>query len=145
MDKSSLNRKLIGAVGVIFGLLTLISLLVIDRNKFIIPVSDIFIIKYSIIISIINGGLWFTIFGILILTEALPNPADAKNEIEYRQIRAKGFLLGTLSASPFFISFFATILVLSTSNLWKILGGGALVYVAWSVYSNVRILMSKRK
>lgn len=145
MNKSSLNNKLVGTMGIIFGLLALSSLLVFDRSKLIIPVSDMFIVKYSLMILVINGGLWFTIFGILILTESLPNPANARTEIEYRQIKARGFLIGTLSASPFLISFFATVFVLSTSNFWKIIGGGVFVYVAWSLYSNIRTLTSKRK
>lgn len=144
MDESNYGNKLKGAVGVIFGLVFLSSLLIIDKSKLIIPVSNLFLVRYFIVICIINAALWLIIAGALFLMGSL-DPANAKDKAEYKEIKAKRVLLNAVLISPFFISFFTTIFVLSAGILWKVLGGGALVYVAWSVYSNIRVLMSKGK
>jgi hypothetical protein len=144
MCDSKPNNKLIGVLGIIFGLLCLGSFLVIDRSKLIIPVSNLFLVKYSIIICIINAGLFFTVAGVLI-SLGIFVPGHDKMNIEYKEIKAKGTLLSAFILSPFLLSFFTTIFVMSESVLWKILGSLALIYIAWVLYSNVRVLKIGRK
>jgi hypothetical protein len=142
-DREYINRS-IGVGAIIFGFLSLSSLFVADMSKIIIPVSEIFIVNYSILIAIINVSLWFIISGLWILRGGF-KAGDAKNKIEYEETKARRHVLGTILLSPFLISFFTTIIVASTSTFWKILGILALIYVSSQFYLKVRILTSKRR
>jgi hypothetical protein len=141
MREAEANNKLVGMIGIILGAVFLSSLFFIDRNKLIIPVSELFFVKYFILISMINGGLCFVIAGVWIFMGGVLNPAYVKTKIE----KAKRYILSILLLSPFLISFFTTIFVVSTSNFWKILGSLALAYVVWLLYTNVRVLLLKAK
>ena len=122
-----------------FGLLCLGSLFAGDNTKLIIPVSDLFPVKYFVVICIINGGLYFIAAGALIFMGIFV-PAYARTNTEYKETKAKGVLLSVLLLSPFLLSLFTTIFTMSESILWKILGSLAFIYIVWLLYPNVRIL-----
>lgn len=144
MRESETNSKLIGLIGIILGLVCLAALLVVDNRKLIIPDSKLFLVKYFLMICIINGGLYFVVAGILIFIGLLV-PANSKTIIEYKANKAKGVLFSVLVSSPFWISLFATIYSMSKSTFWKISGGIACFYIIWLLYSNVKELITLRK
>jgi len=139
MNESKHNYKLIGTVGIVFGLIGLGSFLVGDNSKLIIPVSDIFFIKYFVVICIINSSLYFIFAGILIY-RGICVPAYAETKVQLKKTKAKGFLLSLFFLSPSVLSLFTTIFTMAESMLWKILGSLAFIYISWLLYSNVRIL-----
>jgi hypothetical protein len=135
----SKNYKLIGIIGIIFGLIGLGSFLIGDNSKLVIPVSNIFCIKYFLVICIINSSLYFIVAGILIY-RGIFVPAYTVTKVQLKKTKAKGFLLSLFFLSPSVISLFTTIFIMAETLLWKILGGLAFIYVSWLLYSNVRML-----
>lgn len=144
MRDSKSNNKLIGILGIVFGLICFCSFLAGDNTKLIIPISNLFLVKYFMVISIINGGMYFIIAGLVILSGIFA-PSYAKTKIEHKKTKAKGLLFSVFLLSPFLLSFFATIFSMSQNVFWKILGSLALIYITWLVYSNVRILRMRRQ
>jgi hypothetical protein len=140
MNESKHNYKLIGTFGLIFGLIGLVSFFIGDNSKLIIPVSNIFFVKYFIIICIINGSLYFIVAGILIY-RGIYVPAYAETTVKLNKTKAKGFLLSLFFLSPSVVSLFTTIFTMAETMLWKILGSLAFIYISWLLYSNVRILI----
>jgi len=129
MNPTNLTTKIIGALGIIFGLLVFSALIILDWRKLIIPVSDIFVVKYTIVIFLINGGVWFLLVGVLVLIgRFIP-------QTQYE--KARNNLLGMLLASPFFISFLTTIFTLASTVVWKIIGWAALIYILYLVYHSL--------
>jgi len=139
MKHSNSSNKLIGALGIVFGLLCLGSFLAGDNTKLIIPSTHIFLVKYFVVISMINGGLYFIVAGVLIY-RGIFVPAYAKTNTEHKQTKAKGILLSLFLLSPFLLALFTVIFTIAKSVLWKILGSLALIYIIWLLYSNVRTL-----
>ena len=136
------NNKLIGILGMVLGFICLGSFLAIDNNKLIIPVTSFFLAKYFPIILIVNCGIYLIIFGILNLTGVLV-PYYSKTITKYE--RAKHHLLGIILSIPVWISMSSVIFVVSESMIWKILGSLALIYIAWLLYSSVKVLKKGHK
>jgi len=132
MNRTNLTTKIIGALGIVFGLLVFSAFIILDWRKLIIPVSDIFVVKYTLVIMFINGGVWSLVVGVLVFF-GLFIP-----ETEYE--KARNSLLGWLLASPFFISFFTTIFTLASTVIWKIIGWAALIYLLYDVYDSAKKL-----
>ncbi len=65
MRKSKTKNKLVGVFGVLFGILCVLPVVIFDSGKFIIDDSPYFFVKYFIVITFINSGLYFIVFGIL--------------------------------------------------------------------------------
>jgi len=129
MNPTNLTTKIIGGLGIVFGLLVFSALIILDWGKLIIPVSDIFVVKYAIVIMLTNGGIWSLVVGILVfIGRFIP-------QTEYE--KARNNLLGMFLASPFFISFFMTIFTLATTAVWKIIGWAALIYILYQAYDSV--------
>jgi len=144
MIESKHNYRLKGILGIVFGLLCLGSFLIGDNTKLVIPISDIFLVRYFVVICILNGGLYFIVAGILILRGVFV-PRLAETNSEYKEVRAKGILISLVLLSPFLISLFTTIFTVSETNFWKVLGSLVFIYVVWLLYSNLRILRVSRK
>lgn len=144
MNESKHNYKLIGTVGIIFGLIGLGSFLVGDNSKLIIPVSNIFFVKYFVVICIINSSLYFIVAGILIY-RGICVPAYAETKVQLKKTKAKGFLLSLFFLSPSVLTLFTTIFTMAETMLWKILGSLALIYIAWLLYSSVKVLKKEHK
>ena len=142
MQNSISKRKLIGILGIILGLLCLGSFFAIDRSKLIIPISSLILVKYLIVIGIINFGFSLIIFGVLNYIEVLI-PYYTEGITKYE--KAKNILFSIVLLVPFWLSFFTTIFVMSKTMLWKILGGLALIYIAWLLYSSVKVLKKGHK
>ena len=137
MNSTSLSTKIIGVFGIIFGLLVLSTLIIADWSKLIVPVSDIFLVKYTIVIMLINAGMVFLVVGVLIFFGVfIP-------QTEYE--KARNNLVVMLLASPFFISFFTTIFTLASTAVWKIIGWAALIYILYLVYDSARKLKKGRE
>jgi len=137
MKFSTSNNKFIGILGIILGILCISSILAIDSNKLIIPVTSFFLARYFLIILIINCGVYLITFGILNFVGVLV-PYYSERITKYE--RAKHNLLAIILSLPALLSFFSVILLVSRTLFWKILGSLALVFIAWLLYSNLRIL-----
>ena len=142
MTESKKQNKAIGCVGVITGILCLTGLLVIDSAKLIIPISDSFLVRYFLYITILNAGVYFLVAGILAYNGNLL-AKQPNHPTEYRKLKAKGFLFSAVVLSPFLVSLFTTIFTVAHSPLWKVLGACGLICVCYQVYSNV-VVFAKR-
>ena len=142
MQNSISKRKLIGILGIILGLLCFGSFFAIYRSKLIIPISSLILVKYLIVIGIINFGFSLIIFGVLNYIEVLI-PYHTEGITKYE--KAKNILFSIVLLVPFWLSFFTTIFVISKTMLWKILGSLALIYIAWLLYSSVKVLKKEHK
>lgn len=142
MQNSILKRKFIGILGIILGLLCFGSFFAIDRSKLIISISSLILVKYLIVIGIINFGFSLIVFGVLNYIEVLI-PYYTEGITKYE--KAKNILFSIVLLVPFWLSFFTTIFVMSKTMLWKILGSLALIYIAWLLYSSVKVLKKGHK
>jgi len=134
------KNKLHGIIGILIGLLCFCSFLIGDNNKLIIQTTDFLLIKYFIVITIANGGILFIIFGILTcMSIVVPYYSEGITKYE----KAKNNLLSVIITIPFWFSFFITIFNMSSTFLWKILGGLALIYMVWLTYSSINILKNR--
>jgi hypothetical protein len=137
MKTSTLKNKLIGILGIIFGLACLSPLFAVEKSKLIMQTSEFFLVKYYVIIVSINGGLGFIIFGILIyLGILIPYYFIGRNDYE----KAKHDLLGVIFSVPFLTSTTSVVFVMSRTHLFKILWIFVLMYIAWIFFSTLRIL-----
>lgn len=142
MQKFKSKSKVIGTLGIILGLLCFGSFFAIDRSKLIIPVSSLILVKYIIIIGIINFGFLLIIFGVLNYIEFLiPYYTEGINKYE----KAKNILFSIVLLIPFWSSFFTTIFVISKTMLWKILGSLAMIYITWLLYRSFKVLKKAHK
>ena len=142
MQNFKSKSKVIGILGIILGLLCFGSFFAIDRSKLIIPVSSLILVKYIIIIGIINFGFLLIIFGVLNYIEVLiPYYTEGINKYE----KAKNILFSIVLLIPFWSSFFTTIFVMSKTMLWKILGSLAMIYITWLLYCSVKVLKKAHK
>ena len=132
MNSPTLNNKLIGVLGIIFGLFAFSPFIITDGSKLIVPVSDIFLVRYCVVIMLINGGVAFLIGGIL----AFFGLFIARTEYE----KGRNNLLAMLVLSPFFISLLTTVLTQARTLFWNIAGWTALICLLWHVYNNAKKL-----
>ncbi len=139
MRNVTVNYKLIGIIGIIFGLIGLGSFFVGDNSKLVIPVSNIFFVKYFMVICIINSSHYFIVAGILIY-RGICVPAYAETKVQLKKAKTKGFLLSLFFLCPSLLSLFTTIFTMAETMLWKILGGLALIYIAWLLYTSLEVL-----
>lgn len=136
------KNKLIGILGIVFGLACFLPLVTIENSKLIMQKSVPFLVKYFVIIVLLNGGLGFIVFGILIYIGILvPYYLVGKDEHE----KAKHNLLGVIFSVPFLISTTTVIFVMSRTNLFKIIWIFALVYIAWILLSSLKILKTRSR
>ena len=127
-----MNNKIIGIIGVVFGLLAFSPFFIGDRSKLIVPVSDILLVKYFIVVLFVNGGLFFLLGGILaFLGLSIPRTKYEK---------ARNSLIAMAFLSPFLLSFLTTIFTQAKALFWKIAGWATLLYLLLFVYDNVRTL-----
>jgi len=132
MNSPTVNNKVIGVLGIIFGLFAFSPFVITDGSKLIVPVSDIFFVRYCVVISLINGGVTFLVAGIL----AFFGLFIPRTEYE----KGRNNLLAMLLLSPFFISLLTTVLTQARTLFWKIAGWSALICLLWLVYNNAKKL-----
>ena len=137
METPSLKNKVIGMLGIVFGMVCFLPLVAGERGKLILRSYDLFIVKYSLIIVFINGSLLFIIFGVLIyLGIIVPYYSADKSKYE----RAKYNLLLIVLSLPFWLSISIAIFAMGRSSVLKILWIFVLIYIAWILVSSVKIL-----
>lgn len=142
METPSLKDKLIGMLGIVFGLVCFLPLVAGERGKLILRAYDLFIVKYSLIIVFINGGLLFIIFGVLIyLGIVVPYYSAYKSKYE----RAKHNLLLIVLSLPFWVSISIVIFAMGRSSALKLLWIFVLIYIAWILVSSAKILRSSSR
>ena len=135
------KNKIIGIIAVVFGLFCFTPFLVSDKGKLIINESTCFLAKYFIVITFVNGGLFFVILGIFIL-RGLLTPYYCVAATEYD--KAKTQLFGVVIGIPFWISSTATIFSMSKGIFWKSLWFLALIYILWLFISSIIDLRKAR-
>ena len=136
------GNKIIGIVGMLFGLFCFFALVVCDKSKLIFYDAELFLVRYFLVIALINGGIGFIVFGALIYFGFLmPYFAKEKNRYE----KAKHNALGLMISIPIWISTSAAVFMMSESIMWKTLWSLALIYIAWLLYSSVKVLQKGHK
>jgi len=137
MRYSTSNNKLIGMLGIIFGLLCFVPLFSVDKSKLIIHDSNHFLVRYIMVIGFINAGVYFIVFAALNYIGILV-PYYSKFITKYD--KAKNHLIGIVLSLPFWVSISTTVFMMSESIMWKTLWGLALIYIAWLFCSSVQAL-----
>lgn len=131
------STKLVGTLGIFAGVLCLLSFAVGDNSKLIIPISKVFLVKYFVVIALVNGGIMFIGLGFLTYVGFLV-PYYSK-DITDREI-AKNNVLCIALLVPFWVSLFSTIFILAGSVFWKVLGGALFVYIAHLFSSGIKVI-----
>jgi hypothetical protein len=139
MRDSLFHPKILGIVSIIFGVTGLVGFFWGGVDQMVIPTSDIFLVKYSIIIAVTTGGLYFIVLGIFIYRGILKSYYSGRPNYE----KAKTDLFTGLFSIPFVISLNFIIYAIANNFFWKLLGLLMIVYCCWSIYSNVRILRNR--
>ena len=136
------GHRATGVFGIIVGLLCLASLFAIDSNKLAIPNSDFFLVKYFLLILMVNGGLFFILFGILYLKGlAVPYYSHAITRYE----KAKNNLFAVIFSIPLWVSFLTTIYIVAERVFWKIFAGFLLISIGWLFYSSFVVIRRTHK
>lgn len=123
-----------GIISIVMGLACFTPFLFSDVTNLIVNESNIFIVKYSLIILLINGGLYFITLGMLILKGEIVPFICAHDKID----KIKNSLLGTLFMVPAFLSISLLIFELSNSMAWKVIWSFIVVAILISLYSDIR-------
>jgi predicted neutral ceramidase superfamily lipid hydrolase len=139
MKDSLPNNKVVGVIGVIFGSIGIASLFIGDINDLVIPLSDIFFVKYAVIIGILNCSSYFIVIGILIFIGKLIPYYKGVSRYE----KARSHLFTIIFLIPFVISLVSTIIVIKKGVFWSLLGLSIIVYYCWSIYANLRLLKDR--
>ena len=139
MRDSLPNNKVVGIIGVIFGSIGIASLFIGDINDLIIPLSDIFFVKYAVIIGILNCSSYFIVIGVLIFIGKLMPYYKGVSRYE----KAKSHFFTVIFLIPFVISLVYTIIVIKKGVFWSLLGMSIIVYYCWSIYANLRVLKDR--
>ena len=124
MRDSLPNNKVVGIIGVIFGSIGIVSLFIGDINDLVIPLSDIFFVKYAVIIGILNCSSYFIAIGILIFIGKLM--PYYKGVSRYEKARSHFFTI--IFLITFVISLVSTIIVIKKGVFWSLLGLSILIY-----------------
>lgn len=99
------------------------------------PKSDEILLWYSLLILFINGGLCFILFGVMLYKQILqPYYLADKQETK------KHHLFGIIVLFPSLLSLSITIYVLSKSVFWKVIWTVFLLYVLYTLVSNVKYI-----
>ena len=139
MRDSIPNNKVVGIIGVIFGSIGIASLFIGDINDLVIPLSDIFFVKYAVIIGILNCSSYFIVIGVLIFIGKLMPYYKGVSKYE----KAKSHFFTVIFLIPFVISLVSTIIVIKKGVFWSLLGLSIIVYYCWSIYANLRVLKNR--
>ena len=133
-------RKIIGVFGIFLGAFCFCIFFVGDYNELIIPIADLFIAKYFLVITIINCGLFFIIFGVLNYSGYLvPYFTEGISKFE----KAKINIVSIISLQPFLLSFVVTLFILSENIIWKSLSVLIIGYVYYLLISSFKIIIKK--
>ena len=124
MRDSLPNNKVVGIIGVIFGSIGIASLFIGDINDLVIPLSDIFFVKYAVIIGILNCSSYFIVIGVLIFIGKLMPYYKGVSKYE----KAKSHFFTVIFLIPFVISLVSTIIVIKKGVFWSLLGLSIILY-----------------
>lgn len=112
-----MNRNpIIGIVLIAFGIFCLAFLLIYDVKNLIYQGSEIFIIRITGPLLLINGGIYFIFLGLMFCFGRMV-PYYKADRIE----KAKHNFYGGLISSPIFISI-SSVAILNEKLMWKFLG-----------------------
>jgi len=129
------SYKLIGILGIFFGLVPFLPFF--TNRSFILPDSDVFFIKYVLIISFINCGLGFIVLGILTYLGTL-TPYHFANKYE----KAKLHLVTIPIMLPILISW--TVLIYSDYYIVKtwlrIVWPLLVIWALYTLFSSIKLL-----
>lgn len=141
MKNLLIQRKIIGICGIIVGIVCISFLFIIGLNELIDPTTNFIFVKYLFPISLINGGIYFIVFGILNYTGILiPYYDEYISEYE----KAKNIIVSAVLLIPFWVCFFCTLFYFARSIKWKIIGSMAFIYIIYLIYVNIKILCKNR-
>jgi hypothetical protein len=135
------QNKTAGIIGLLTGLFIILLLFCPKINSDIIwTESDIFFVKYAILIAFINAGVAFTILGALTYSGKVTTYYSEGINDKYE--KAKLDVIIFILLLPFIISFTFVIFSLLEVNMYKLIWAGFLIYQAFVVPKNIKILKS---
>lgn len=115
------DNKTIGICGIVFSMVGFLCLFLIDKSKLIFDdISAPFIVRNFLFIAILNGCIYFFIYGVLQYFNFIV-PYYSTNRTELDKI--KNFLLGIILLIPIWFSSTATIFYMSKNFLIQISWG----------------------
>lgn len=126
--------KSAGALGVIFGVCLLVAVAFVAQRKgwpfLLLEQSDLWLVRYSIVILFINGPLWFIMSGVLIWIGVFPVNALKSTPTS----RAIGVVF-SLFPLPMWIAMSTVVYTLSDSLFW---------ITAWTVFMGYWVFATVR-
>lgn len=141
MRESKTKNKLVGVFGVLFGILCVLPVVIFDSGKFIIDDSPYFFVKYFIVITFINSGLYFIVFGILnYLGVIVPYFEKSINEYE----RAINHIISIVLSVPIWLCASLSVFVASQNTKWKVILGVVLLCILWLLFSSVQEIRKRK-
>ena len=131
------SHKIIGILAILFGLVAFIPLINFENNNLIFTESKKYLIRYSLIISFISGGLYFIGMGILQYVGVLvPYYLAKDNEYE----KAKNHVFSFVLMSPF-LFVLSMLLFFESDNLkFKFLWSLMVLFFTWNFASGIKII-----
>jgi len=131
------QTRLIAVFVILFGLLCFIPLIHPGIEKLVIEDAPSLIAKYFLVITSVDGGVFFIIGGILLYKGILiPYHSNLITKAE----RARTELFSIIGVSPFFIAASVTIYQMSKNVVWKAIWSFALVYIIFICVASLREL-----
>jgi hypothetical protein len=133
----SKSHKIIGILSVLFGLMAFIPFIYFDENKLVWNEANHFIGRYSLVLSLISGGLFFIIMGILqYIGFLIPYYVVGENKYE----KAKIHVTTTILSIPILFSLSIALFSESDNTKIKIVWSIMLFYIAWLFISGVKTI-----
>ena len=136
------NRKLVGILSFILGTIGIVTVFLIDSDKLVfVGRTDPFIVKYFLVIGIINCGVYFVVYGGLqFFGFILPYYARERTKLD----SAKNIVCGIGMMIPVLISGTATLFVKSENLIWKGIWICFVFYLIVSFFNGIKILVHNR-
>lgn len=139
-NKSTLSHKLSGSVFVLMALDCLIIVIKAHSNM-VSDESGPFVIKYSLIITIVSAVIFSFIFGILTFVGYYTPYMLTNDKLE----KSKPYVLFAIFFVPIFSPMTIEIFMYSKSTQWKILWSIMVIFLLFNVIDNLKTYFTKSK
>ena len=133
----SQSHKIIGILAILFGLMAFIPLINFDESKLVWTESKNFIVRYSLVISFISGGLFFIVMGVLqYVGVIIPYYQVGENKYE----KAKTHVASTALATPILFALSTLLYSESDNTTFKIAWTIMLLCFTWSFICGIKTI-----
>ena len=146
MNIKEKNSSLIflGLISILFGAMVVLTVIYEGIDNLIFHEMPLFFIKYSIVIILFTGIVYFTTSGICLLNFGI-HGFSFENIRSDRSIKAKFGLFSIVLCMPFLLVLINVAIFVSNSILLKIFVLAFIVYLVWEFFEKVKLLINENK